>query len=228
MANHIVESYDEELNELHLLIAHMGNDVCAALEVACDDLVTGNKLRATEIIEQDKSINAQEQQINLKAQNVLALRAPMANDLRVVLTCLQVANNLERVGDLTKNIAKINKRLGTPLSTDVAAAIKQMSQMALTILQDAISAYNNTDETSSQRVFDADEKLDQQHNALSKDIISRMKAVEDDLEGLTRLLFVIRHLERVGDHAKNIAEATIYMASGEMNRYDLHEDSRDS
>ena len=109
MANHIVESYDEELNELHLLIAHMGNDVCAALETSCDDLVAGEKKRADQIIEQDRFINAQEHKITIRAQNILALRAPMATDLRVVLTSLQVANNLERVGDLTKNIAKISK-----------------------------------------------------------------------------------------------------------------------
>lgn len=228
MSNHIVESYDEELNELHLLIAHMGNDVCTALDVTCEDLVTGSKERTSEIIEQDKTINAQEQTITLKAQNILALRAPMANDLRVVLTSLQVASNLERVGDLAKNIAKINKRMAAPLPTDIAASVQQMSKSALTILQDAIASYNNSDEASSQQIFEADEALDQQHKTLSKDIIRKLKADEDDLEALTSLLFVVRHLERIGDHAKNVAEATIYMSTGELNRFDMIEDSRDN
>ena len=228
MANHIVESYDEELNELHLLIAHMGNDVCAALETSCDDLVAGEKKRADQIIEQDRFINAQEHKITIRAQNILALRAPMATDLRVVLTSLQVANNLERVGDLTKNIAKINKKLTTPLPGDIATSLQKMSQLALSILQEAIAAYNNSDEASSQQVFEADLKLDQQHNALSKDVVRKLKTDEDNLESLTRLLFVIRHLERVGDHAKNIAESTIYMTTGEMNRYDIHEDSQEN
>ena len=228
MNNHIVESYDEELNELHLLIAHMGNDVCTALEEACEDLITGQKERAKEIIEQDKDINAQEHQINLKAQNILALRAPMANDLRVVLTSLQVAGNLERVGDLVKNIAKINRRLAAPLATDIAAPLKNMAQMAHSILLDSISAYNNKDEKSSQTIFDADDAVDQQHKSLSKTIIRKMKTDDDDLEALTSLLFVIRHLERIGDHAKNVAEATIYMCTGELNRFDVVEDSKDS
>lgn len=228
MNNHIVESYDEELNELHLLIAHMGNDVCTALEEACEDLISGDKKRAKDIIEQDKDINAQDQQINLKAQNILALRAPMANDLRVVLTSLQVSSNLERVGDLVKNIAKINRRLGAPLASDIAAPLKHMAQMSHSILIDAITAYNNKDESSSQTIFEADDAVDQQHKSLSKIIIRKMKTDDDDLEGLTSLLFVIRHLERIGDHAKNVAESTIYMCSGELNRFDMIDDSKDS
>ena len=228
MNNHIVESYDEELNELHLMIAHMGNDVCTALEDACDELIAGQKERSKEIIEQDKDINAQEHQINLRAQNILALRAPMANDLRVVLTSLQVASNLERVGDLVKNIAKINRRLDAPLANDIAVPLKHMAQLSHSILLDSISAYNNKDEHSSQTIFEADDAVDQQHKSLSKIIIRKMRADDDDLEGLTSLLFVIRHLERIGDHAKNVAEATIYMCTGELNRFDLVDDSLNS
>lgn len=228
MAKHIVQTYDEELSELHRLIAQMENDVCAALQVACNELIKGEKQHTVEIIEQDKLINAQEQKINRKAQNILALRAPMANDLRLVLTSLQVASNLERVGDLAKNIAKINNKIEARFPEDIADSLKQMSEMALANLRDSIVAYNNKDEVSAQNVFDADVSLDRHHKSLSRDIIKRLRTKEDHFETLVQLLFVTRHLERVGDHAKNIAEATIYMSTGEMNRFDLLEDTQDS
>ena len=227
MSNHIVKTYDEELRELELLIAHMGNDVSNALETTCNDLVKGDKGSTDDVIEHDKAVNAQELDINMKAQNLLALRSPMANDLRYVLTSIQVAGNLERVGDLTKNIAKINRKMDMPLPATIANLVDKMSGLALTILQVSISAYNNKDEAQTQKIFDDDVILDKQYKELSKTILRELKRDEDHLEDLAHLLFVTRHLERIGDHAKNIAEATIYMCSGEMNRFDHLEDNRD-
>jgi phosphate transport system protein len=227
MSNHIVEDYDEELRELELLIAYMGNDVSTAFETTCNDLVKGDKGSADDVIEHDKDINAQELKINVKAQNLLALRSPMASDLRFVLTSIQVAGNLERVGDLTKNIAKINRKMGMLLPTEIATSLKEMSSLALAILQASISAYNNKEEEQTQRIFEDDVTLDKQNKELSKVILKELKRDENNLEDLAHLLFVTRHLERVGDHAKNIAEATIYMCSGEMNRFDFLEDNQD-
>ena len=227
MSNHIVEDYDEELRELELLIAYMGNDVSTAFETTCNDLVKGDKGSADDVIEHDKDINAQELKINVKAQNLLALRSPMASDLRFVLTSIQVAGNLERVGDLTKNIAKINRKMGMLLPTKIATSLKEMSSLALAILQASISAYNNKEEEQTQRIVEDDVTLDKQNKELSKVILKELKRDENNLEDLAHLLFVTRHLERVGDHAKNIAEATIYMCSGEMNRFDFLEDNQD-
>jgi phosphate transport system protein len=227
MSNHIVEDYDEELRELELLIAYMGNDVSTAFETTCNDLVKGDKGSADDVIEHDKDINAQELKINVKAQNLLALRSPMASDLRFVLTSIQVAGNLERVGDLTKNIAKINRKMGMLLPIEIATSLKEMSSLALAILQASISAYNNKEEEQTQRIFEDDVTLDKQNKELSKVILKELKRDENNLEDLAHLLFVTRHLERVGDHAKNIAEATIYMCSGEMNRFDFLEDNQD-
>ena len=227
MSNHIVEDYDEELRELELLIAYMGNGVSTAFETTCNDLVKGDKGSADDVIEHDKDINAQELKINVKAQNLLALRSPMASDLRFVLTSIQVAGNLERVGDLTKNIAKINRKMGMLLPIEIATSLKEMSSLALAILQASISAYNNKEEEQTQRIFEDDVTLDKQNKELSKVILKELKRDENNLEDLAHLLFVTRHLERVGDHAKNIAEATIYMCSGEMNRFDFLEDNQD-
>ena len=227
MSNHIVETYDEELRELHLLIAQMGKDVFTALETTCNDLVKGDKGSTSDVIEQDKEINAQELYINQKAEKLLALRAPMASDLRVVLTSIQVADNLERVGDLTKNIAKINRKMDMSLPANIANLTEKMSSLALKILQESISAYNNKDEAQTQKIFDDDVILDNQYKELSKAILRELKRDEDHLDDLAHLLFVTRHLERIGDHAKNVAEATIYMCSGEMNRFDFLEDNQD-
>ena len=195
----------------------MGKDVSSALETTCNDLVKGDKRNADDIIEHDKDINAQELNINLKAQKLLALRAPMASDLRVV-HINSSSSNLERVGDLTKNIAKINRKMGMSLPANIANLVEKMSSLALTILKVSISAYNNKDEAQTQRIFDDDVNLDKQYKELSKAILRELKRDEDHLEDLAHLLFVTRHLERIGDHAKNIAESTIYMCSGEMNR----------
>ena len=227
MSDHIVGTYDEELKELHIFISKMGKSVCSALYATCNDLIKGKKKSVDEVIEKDKTINAEELNINVRAQNLLALRAPMASDLRVVLTSIQVASNLERVGDLAKNIAKINRKMRMSLPSNIASSLEEMSSLALKNLQSAISGYNNKEEGQTQKIFDDDVTLDKQYKELSKAVFKEIKRNEDNLEDLVHLLFAARHLERIGDHAKNIAEATIYMCSGEMNRFDSLEDKRD-
>ena len=227
MSDHIVGTYDEELKELHIFISKMGKSVCSALDATCNGLIKGKKKSVDEVIEKDKTINAEELNINVRAQNLLALRAPMASDLRVVLTSIQVASNLERVGDLAKNIAKINRKMRMSLPSNIASSLEEMSSLALKNLQSAISGYNNKEEGQTQKIFDDDVTLDKQYKELSKVVFKEIKRNEDNLEDLVHLLFVARHLERIGDHAKNIAEATIYMCSGEMNRFDFLEDKRD-
>ena len=227
MSDHIVGTYDEELKELHIFISKMGKSVCSALYATCNDLIKGKKKSVDEVIEKDKTINAEELNINVRAQNLLALRAPMASDLRVVLTSIQVASNLERVGDLAKNIAKINRKMRMSLPSNIASSLEEMSSLALKNLQSAISGYNNKEEGQTQKIFDDDVTLDKQYKELSKVVFKEIKRNEDNLEDLVHLLFAARHLERIGDHAKNIAEATIYMCSGEMNRFDSLEDKRD-
>ena len=227
MSDHIVGTYDEELKELHIFISQMGKSVCSALDASCNDLIKGKKKSVEEVIEKDKHINAEELHINVRAQNLLALRAPMASDLRVVLTSIQVASKLERVGDLAKNIAKINRKMRMSLPSNIASSLEEMSSLALKNLQSAISGYNNKEEGQTQKIFDDDVTLDKQYKELSKAVFKEIKRNEDNLEDLVHLLFAARHLERAGDHAKNIAEATIYMCSGEMNRFDSLEDNQD-
>lgn len=224
MSEHIVQSYDNELNQLQLMIAQMGTDVCILIGMANKALLENDLIIAKTVIEMDRSINQQEQDINIKAQNILALRAPMASDLRGVLTSIQMASNLERAGDLGKNIAKIVRKADLFIDATTQSELKNMAEFALKNLELVISAYNDKDEARALQIYHADRQLDKLYGRLFESLMNRIREKQHHIDSIAQLLFVSRHLERIGDHGKNIAEATIYMVTGDINRFDFLDD----
>ncbi len=216
MNEHIVSSYDDELNKLQTLIMTMGTTATEMVDNAVDALLNADKESARTIIDTDRAINEGLSRLTGLSQNILALRSPMANDLRKVLSAIQVGLNIERVGDLAKNMAKL------PISNEIfiediyAVELRKMGKIASGNLFDSLKTYNQENAEEALIVHANDIRLDELHKAFSKSVMLNITKDVKNIDSSIHLLFVSRHLERVGDHAKNIAEATIYKVTGEI------------
>lgn len=224
--DHILGSYDEELTNLQILITKMGNECAEMIKQAISCVITNDSKAAKQVVSRDKLINAINAEITVLSQNVIALRSPMANDLRLILTIFQNALNLERTGDLAKNIAKIIVKNDLVIDASARDKLEKLSDAVLQNLTDVITAFNSLDEAKAQSIFDADKLVDDLHDDFSSSLMQRIKNDDAHSETVMHLLFISRHLERIGDHAKNVAEATIYAVSGEINQLDVFDDTQ--
>ena len=224
--DHILGTYDEELTNLQILITKMGNECAEMIKQAIRCVITNDSKAAKQVVSRDKLINAINAEITVLSQNVIALRSPMANDLRLILTIFQNALNLERTGDLAKNIAKIIVKNDLVIDASARDKLEKLSDAVLQNLTDVITAFNSLDEAKAQTIFDADKIVDDLHDDFSSSLMQRIKNDDAHSETVMHLLFISRHLERIGDHAKNIAEATIYAVSGEINQLDEFDDTQ--
>jgi len=216
MNEHIVSSYDDELNKLQTLVMTMGTTATEMVDDAVDALLNANKQAAQTIIETDRSINTGLARITELSQNILALRSPMANDLRKVLSAIQVGLNIERVGDLAKNMAKLALSHELFIEEKYAVELRKMGKMASSNLFASLKTYNQENPEEALAIHASDAQLDDLHKKFSKSVMLNITKDMDNIDSSVHLLFVSRHLERVGDHAKNIAEATIYKVNGEI------------
>ena len=224
--DHILGTYDEELTNLQILITKMGNECAEMIKQAISCVITNDSKAAKQVVSRDKLINAINAEITVLSQNVIALRSPMANDLRLILTIFQNALNLERTGDLAKNIAKIIVKNDLVIDASARDKLEKLSDAVLQNLTDVITAFNSLDEAKAQTIFDADKLVDDLHDDFSSSLMQRIKNDDAHSETVMHLLFISRHLERIGDHAKNVAEATIYAVSGEINQLDVFDDTQ--
>jgi phosphate transport system protein len=224
--DHILGTYDEELTNLQILITKMGNECAEMIKQAIRCVITNDSKAAKQVVSRDKLINAINAEITVLSQNVIALRSPMANDLRLILTIFQNALNLERTGDLAKNIAKIIVKNDLVIDASARDKLEKLSDAVLQNLTDVITAFNSLDEAKAQTIFDADKLVDDLHDDFSSSLMQRIKNDDAHSETVMHLLFISRHLERIGDHAKNVAEATIYAVSGEINQLDVFDDTQ--
>ena len=224
--DHILGTYDEELTNLQILITKMGNECAEMIKQAISCVITNDSKAAKQVVSRDKLINAINAEITVLSQNVIALRSPMANDLRLILTIFQNALNLERAGDLAKNIAKIIVKNDLVIDASARDKLEKLSDAVLQNLTDVITAFNSLDEAKAQTIFDADKLVDDLHDDFSSSLMQRIKNDDTHSETVMHLLFISRHLERIGDHAKNVAEATIYAVTGEINQLDVFDDKQ--
>ena len=222
--DHILRTYDEELTNLQILTTKMGNECCDMIRQAVASVIDNDKAIAQQVIKRDKMVNAVNAEIAIQSQNVIALRSPMANDLRLILTTYQNSLNLERTGDLAKNIAKIVVKNDLIFDHKVQGHLETLSDAVLQNLTDVITAFNEMDTKKADTIYDADKIVDDLHDSFATTLMTNLKADDTSVETMMHLLFVNRHLERIGDHVKNIAEATIYAVTGEINQFDELDD----
>jgi len=212
---HIVKSFDDELNWLDNAIAEMGGLAEAQLAAAIDALVRRDAEKAAEIIEWDKRIDKLEEDSNNFTVRMLALRQPRASDLRITVAALKSAGDLERIGDHAKNMAKRTITISKTEPVGGAVnSIARMASMVQSMIKNVLDAYVSRDWERAADVRLRDEDVDHSHTSLFRELLTYMMEDPRNITACTHLLFIAKNLERIGDHTTNIAEHIHFMARG--------------
>lgn len=215
--NHIVSSFDEELGEAESLFLEMGGLVETQIAEAAEALVKRDTELAEKVRTRDLEVDALETKIDELTVRVLALRQPMAEDLRVIVSTLKVSANLERIGDYAKNVAKRTFVLAkSPPIGSSSNTIKRMSRLVREMLSGVLDAYVARDVEAADDIRRRDEEVDQIHNALFREILTYMMEDPKSITPCMHLLFIAKNIERMGDHVTTIAEQVHYLVNGEM------------
>tara|TARA_A100001037_G_scaffold166416_2_gene149684 strand:+ start:3092 stop:3808 length:717 start_codon:yes stop_codon:yes gene_type:complete len=213
---HTVKSFDDELKQLDSMIAEMGGMAEANLAGAVDAMVRRDTESALVIKKADKKIDALEIEIDDHAVRILALRQPMADDLRAVIVALKTAAVIERIGDFAKNIAKRTQALSQCPDLGAAKTIKRMAGMAQNMMTDVLDAYVTRDADKADEVRLRDEELDSLYTSLFRELLTYMMENPKNITASTHLMFAAKNIERIGDHATNIAENVHFLVHGQM------------
>lgn len=211
---HTVKAFDEDITRLRGLIAEMGGLAEVAINDSMEALVRGSQELATQVIGRDKRLDMLEHEIDKLAVQVIALRAPMADDLREVVSALKIAGMLERIGDYAKNIAKRAGRIEKRQRFEPLTLIPAMAEIANEMVHDVLTAYAARDPALAIEVCQRDEKVDAFYNSILRNLMTHMMENPSTITSATELLFVARNLERIGDHATNVAEMVYFAATG--------------
>ncbi|MHC8491913.1 phosphate signaling complex protein PhoU [Thalassospira sp. SM2505] len=212
---HIVSSFDEELTRLNNIISQMGGLAESQLISAIRSIVKRDSELAEKVILSDHRIDILEQEVQDFAVRLLALRQPMADDLRQVVTALKLSNDLERIGDLAKNIAKRAQVLNQIPPIRPVQVIPNMGKLAQEIIKDVLDAYIEGDAEKAERVWARDQEVDDMYNSLFRELLTYMMEDPRNITASTHMLFIAKNIERIGDHATNIAETIYYRIKGE-------------
>ena len=217
MPPHIVASFDADLQKLSALVIDMGAKVGSQIERAAQALQTRNAEMAREIVEADKTIDGQQARIEDTVIQMIAKRQPVAIDLRETIATLKIATDLERMGDLAKNNAKRVLALSAqPQPAGVGANLDALSEKVSEQLTQVMQAYARRDKESAHAVWSSDGEIDTLHTALFRELLTYMMEDPRSIGYCAHLLFCAKNLERIGDHATNIAENVHYIATGKF------------
>ena len=214
---HSARAFDRDLEAIQALVMKMGGLVEAALS----DAVTALEMRDDALAEQvragDAAIDALEEQVNAECARVIAIRAPTAHDLRIVLSVMKIASSLERCGDYAKNLAKRVVVLGalSPVA-GASGSIRRMARLVSVSLKNALDAFIARDAGLAEEVRQQDQDVDQMYSALFREFLTHMMEDPRNITACMHLHFIAKNIERVGDHATTIAEQVIYLATGNM------------
>ena len=214
-APHTVKSYEEELKNLNSNIIKMGGFCEKSLGKAIQAITTRNSDNAEAVIKDDEKIDKFETLIEQQVVNLIALRQPMAIDLRETVTALKISSDLERIGDLAKNISKRTLLLNENLPKNLVDAIIRVSSDVQKQLKSILDAYLERSSAMAINVWESDEQIDDLTNFCMQEVIKYLKENEKNLSDGTHLLFVTKNIERIGDHTTNIAEQVYYLVNGE-------------
>ena len=212
---HIVSSYEDELTNLQSTISEMGGMVEQAITDSTTALLRLDHKQAQDVRAFDKRVDEMQQRINDMAVSIIARRQPMAADLRMVVTSIQVANDLERVGDMAKQLAKRALQIeNLGLAPKFYNGVKHMADLVARQLKAALDAYASRSPEGAVDVCNRDDEVDAMHTSLFRELLTYMMEDPRNITQCTHLLFCTKSLERVGDHATNVAEAAYYLQTG--------------
>ncbi len=221
MPEHTVKAFDEDITRLRGLIAEMGGLAELSIHEALEAIVSGNQELAERVIARDKKIDLLESEVDKLAVRIIALRAPLAADLREVIAALKISGVVERIGDYSKNIAKRTGHIEEHGRFEPLTLLPAMGEIAVEMVHEVLTAYASRDPVVAREVIAKDKKVDAFYNSIFRNLVSYMVENPATISSAAQLLFVARNLERIGDHATNVAEMVHYAATGE---YPLDED----
>lgn len=212
---HLVKSYDQELKRLRNMMTEMGGIVETQVALAADAIMQRDAASATRVVEEDPKVDALEREVESFVIRLLALRQPVAGDLRQIVAALKITSDLERIGDYAANVAKrsiVLSQFSLPYSL---AGLAHMARMVQGQLKSIIDALGENDSEKAVEVWRSDQVVDDIYNAIFREVITYMMEDPRNITPCTHLLFVAKNLERIGDHATNIAEKLYYAVTGE-------------
>ena len=214
-AGHIVKSFEQELVRLRTLMTDMGGLVERQVALACDAVLERDTEAANQAVEADPQVDALEREAEHFVIRLLALRQPMAQDLRQIVAALKITGELERIGDYAKNVARRSIVLDQFTMPSPLSGIAHMARLVQENLKAIIDAHGENDAEKAVEVWRSDEAIDAIHTALFRELITYMMEDPRNITPCTHLLFIAKNLERIGDHATNIAEMVYYAVKGE-------------
>lgn len=214
MNNHIVKAYDDELKALHGLIRHMGELTFDQISKATQSIVERNAVLAQEVIDYDHEINKLETKVDELAIRILALRQPVASDLRTVVAALKISNQVERIADYATNIAKFSLKLQDMPPFPEVKELLTLVQLPKQMIEGALKAFETSDLQLAIQVWYMDREVDVFYNAYLHKIFAQMIDDPKNVAPYTQLLFAAKNVERIGDQSQNIAEAVYTMITG--------------
>jgi phosphate transport system protein len=213
--DHIVRSYDDQLRRLRDMVARMGGLAERQVNDATVALIRRDSELAADVVARDAQLDALEREIESFAIRVLATRQPMASDLRFIVAAMKVSHDLERIGDYARNGAKRSIVIAQQPAVGSLNGFQRMSQRVQENLKRAIDALVNDDAEEAQRVWAGDEPIDDVYNGIFREMLTHMMEDPRNITAATHLMFIAKNLERIGDHATNIAETVHYAVRGD-------------
>ncbi|MCR9268474.1 MAG: phosphate signaling complex protein PhoU [Henriciella sp.] len=224
---HIVSAFGEELDQLSADILRMGGLAEAMIRDAARAVVSRDTALAETVIERDLEMDRYERQIERKVVRMLALRQPMATDLRNVIGAIKLAGGIERIGDLAKNIARRSLAVVNEDNRTALRGIERMGQAVSRMLQVALDAYARRDPETALSVLAQDDDIDSHYIGLVRSMLVFMAESPDHLDARSNFLFIVKNLERIGDHCSNIAKVVHFIATGvQVSELDLTPESQ--
>ena len=214
VAEHIIKSYDQELQRLDNTIAEMGGMAESQLAAAIDAVAKRDSDLATEVIENDAKVDELEHEVEGLVVRLLALRQPMARDLRQIVAALKTATDLERICDHAANVAKRSIVLNQTAPVKPVYALPRMGTLCQGMVKDMLDAYVERDADKALAVWLRDEELDEMYTSLFRELLTYMIEDARNITSCTHLLFMAKNLERIGDHTTNIAETLYFLVHG--------------
>ncbi len=213
---HIVKAFDNDITRLRGLVSEMGGLAEVSISEAMTALIQGDQELADKVVARDKLIDALEVEIDKLAVRIIALRAPMADDLREVIAALKISGVVERIGDYAKNIARRTGKIADRKKFEslTLTLIPAMAAIAAEMVHDVLDAYGARDPSVIAEIIARDDKVDAFYESIFRNLVSHMVENPSTISSAAELLFVARNIERIGDHATNVAEMVYYAATG--------------
>lgn len=226
MGTHILSNFGDVLDSIRAEVITMASIAQHNLEHAVEGLLARDRSKCNETIAEDDDVDSSEKSIDAKGHEIILRFSPVAHDLRQILSAMKIATNLERISDEAVNIARRSRMVLKQAELPVVHEIEPLYEMAIGQLRDSIKSFAKGDVELALTLGPRDKELDAAHDRVSNDIVAAMERPGSSIKTLLHLLFIIRSLERIGDHAVNIAEDAVFMERAHDIRHTDHEEIR--